>query len=277
MIRDVKCFNHIGCVSALGMGTWGIGGGYWEANKSLDKEWIYILRKGIELGLNLIDTAEMYGGGHAEEIVGQAIKEFKRDEIIIITKVWPTNASYEGVLRSAKKSMERLGTYIDIYLLHWPSESIPICETIKAFEKLVDDGAISFFGLSNFDVNGIEEARYCCRKYDIIAIQNHFSLLHRDDEKSVIPYTQRNNMMYIAYTPLEKGALALNNFLAEIGKKYSKTATQIALNWLICIENVIPIPKTANINHLEENIGAIEWRLSKEDWEKISEKFSKRF
>ncbi|MCS7110838.1 MAG: aldo/keto reductase [Ignisphaera sp.] len=274
--RDVKCFKNIGCVSSIGMGTWGIGGGFWEPDYRFDREWIEVLRRGLELGLNLIDTAEMYGGGHSEEIVGRAVKGFKRDEIVVSTKVWQTNASYESVLKSAKRSMERLGTYIDVYLLHWPTESVPICETVKAFEELVDDGIIRVFGLSNFDVEGIEKARECCRKYDVAVVQNRFSLIHRNDERAVIPYAQREGLMYMAYTPIEKGVLTRDAYLAEVGRRYGKTATQVALNWLISIENVVPIPKTSNPTHLEENFGALGWRLSREDWESISIEFLKR-
>lgn len=276
MVKDVKCFNRIGCVSSLGMGTWGIGGGYWIPDYSRDREWVEALRLGVELGITLIDTAEMYGGGHAEEIVGIAIRGFERENIFIVSKVWPTNASYENVLKSAKASSKRLGTYIDLYLLHWPSDAVPICETIKAFEKLVDEGIIRFYGLSNFSVKGIEEARSCSKKYDVVAVQNHFSLLHRYDEKDVIPYAQREGLLYMAYTPLEKGELAKNSSLADIGKRYGRTAAQVALNWLICIDNVVPIPKASSIEHVKENAGAMGWRLSKEDWLKISKLFEPR-
>jgi len=259
------------------MGTWGIGGGYWTPDYTHDKEWVEVLRRGLELGLNLIDTAEMYGGGHAEELVGQAIKGFDRDSIVIVSKVWQTNAAYESVLKSARKSMERLGT---VYR-HIPSS---LAKRIRPdmrdrqglFEKLVDDGIISFFGLSNFDLSGIEKARECCRKYDVVAIQNHYSLLHRNDEESVIPYAQHEGMLYMAYRPIERGVLAADPFLSEIGRKYGKTSAQVALNWLICIDNVVPIPKVANLAHLTENLGALGWRLSREDWEIISREFLKR-
>ncbi len=276
MVRDVKCFNRIGCISSLGMGTWGIGGGFWTPDYSMDRLWVEVLRTGLQLGMTLIDTAEMYGGGHSEEIVGEAIKGFDRESIFIVSKVWPSNASYENVLKSAKASSKRLNTYIDLYLLHWPSNDVHICETIKAFEKLVDEGVIRFYGLSNFTVRGIEEARSCAKKYDVVAIQNHFSLLHRDDEKDVIPYAQREGLLYMAYTPLEKGQLAKHSFLAQIGRKYGKTATQVALNWLMCIDNVVPIPKAGTIEHVKENAGALGWRLSKEDWLEISRFFSAR-
>ncbi|MGC9010387.1 MAG: aldo/keto reductase [Sulfolobales archaeon] len=273
MSSDKKCFRKIGCVSSLGMGTWDIGGGFWTPDYSRDRESVEALRRGIELGIKLIDTAEMYGGGHSEELVGVAIKSFDREELFIVTKVWPTNASYDSVLRSARASMNRLGTYIDLYLLHWPSENVPICETIKAFEKLVDDGVIRFYGVSNFNVRQIEDARYCSKKYDVVAVQNRFSLFYRHDEKDVIPYAKREGLLYMAYTPIEKGAVAREEFLRRIGEKYGKTAVQVALNWLISIDPVVPIPKASKIQHVEENAGAMGWRLSREDWEAISNKY----
>ncbi len=273
MSSDKKCFRNIGCVSSLGMGTWDIGGGFWTPDYSRDKESIKALKKGLELGLTLIDTAEMYGGGHSEELVGLAIRGFPRDNVFVVTKVWPTNASYDSVLRSARASMNRLGTYIDLYLLHWPSENVPICETIKAFEKLVDNGVIRFYGVSNFNVNQIEEARYCSKKYDVVAVQNRFSLFYRNDERDVIPYAKREGLLYMAYTPIEKGVVAREEFLKRIGEKYGKTPVQVALNWLISIDPVVPIPKASKIHHIEENAGALGWRLSREDWEAISNRY----
>lgn len=276
MIEDKKYFKLMKeYVPTLGLGTWGIGGGFWSPDTSRDKEWISALRRGIELGATLIDTAEMYGGGHSEEIVAQAIKDFDREELFIVTKLWPTHARRDDVFKAARASTRRLGTYIDLYLLHAPASDVPICETMRAMEDLIDEGVTRFIGLSNFGVEAIEEARSCLSKTDIVAIQNKFSLLDRRDEKTVILYAQREGMMYMAYTPLEKGRLARDPFLAEIGKRYGKTAAQVALNWLIVIEPVVPIPKAARIEHVEENVGAMGWRLSIEDWEAISRKFSR--
>jgi Aldo/keto reductases, related to diketogulonate reductase len=274
LMRDTKYIKSInGKVSAIGMGTWGIGGGYWSPDYSGDDEWVRVLREGIGLGMTLIDTAEMYGGGHTEEIVGRSIKEFPREELFIVSKVWPNHARYDDVLRSARASANRLGTYIDLYLLHWPAPDVPICETMRAMERLVDDGVIRFFGLSNFDVNGIEEARSCLSKYDVAAVENRYSLLHRVDESSVIPYVQRNGMLYLAYTPIEKGAFSNNEFLMGIGKKYGKTAIQVVLNWYVGIDNLVPIPKAGRVEHVRENAGAMGWRLSRDDWELISNHF----
>lgn len=272
--KDTKYIKSInGKVSVIGMGTWGMGGGFWSPDYSNDEGWVKALRRGIELGMTLIDTAEMYGGGHAEELVGKAIKGFPREELFIVTKVWPNHARYDDVIRSARASRERLGTYIDLYLLHWPATDVPICETMKAFEKLIDDGVVRFVGLSNFDVEGIERARQCFSKYDIVAVENRYSLLHRVDEASVIPYVQRNGMLYLAYTPLEKGEFARNEFLGSIGRKYGKTAIQVVLNWYVGIDNLVPIPKAGKVEHVEENAGAMGWRLSKEDWDAISTHF----
>ncbi len=272
--RDTKYIKSIsGRVSVIGMGTWGMGGGFWSPNYSNDEDWVRALRRGIELGMTLIDTAEMYGGGHAEELVGRAIRGFPREELFIVTKVWPNHARYDDVIKSARASRERLGTYIDLYLLHWPAPDVPICETMRAFEKLINDGIVRFVGLSNFDVGGIEDARHCFSKYDIAAVENRYSLLHRVDEASVIPYVQRNGMLYLAYTPLEKGEFASNEFLRRVGTKYGKTAIQVVLNWYVNIDNLVPIPKAGRVEHVEENAGAMGWRLSREDWEAISNHF----
>jgi len=261
---DTKFFKKLGrAVSSLGLGTWRMG-----EDRSMDNASIAALRRGIELGATMIDTAEMYAGGRAEELVGRAIKGFERDELFIVTKVWPTNASYEGVLKAAKRSSERLGTYIDLYLLHWPS-SFPICETMRAMEELVKKGLIRHIGLSNFDVKSIEDARACLKNTDIAAVQNRFSPVYREDYSSVIPYAQREGMMYMAYTPIEKGALSGNRLLRRIGEKYGKTPIQVALNWLICIEPAVPIPKASRIEHVEENVGSMGWRLSGEDFAEI--------
>lgn len=275
MAGEKKYIRKIGYVSALGLGTWEIGGGAWSPDYSRDRESIEALKRGIELGITLIDTAEMYGGGHSEEIVGRAVRDFSREELFIVTKVWPSNASYDSVLRSARASMRRLETYIDLYLLHWPSESVPICETIKAFERLVDEGVIRFYGLSNFSVEGVEEARYCSKKYDVVAIQNRYSLYYRRDERDVIPYAQREGLMYMAYTPLEKGVVARDSFLREVGEKYGKTAVQVALNWMISIDNVVPIPKSSRVEHVEEIAGSLGWRLDETDLKRISERYSR--
>ncbi|ASJ00593.1 aldo/keto reductase [Thermococcus gorgonarius] len=256
-------------VTAIGMGTWGIGG-YESPDYSRDRESIEVLRYGLELGINLIDTAEFYAAGHSEELVGEAIKDFEREEIFIISKVWPTHFGYSEAKKAARASAKRLGTYIDLYLLHWPVDDFgKIEETLHALEELVDEGLIRYIGVSNFDLELLKRSQEAMRKYEVVANEVKYSLKDRWPETSgLLDYMKKEKMALIAYTPLEKGTLAKNECLAEIGKAYGKTAAQVALNYLIWEENVVAIPKAGSKAHLEENFGAMGWRLSKEDREK---------
>ena len=230
-------------VPAIGMGTWGIGG-YSYPDSSHDSEAIRALRRGFELGMCLIDTAEMYGAGHAEEIVGEAIKPFPREQVFIVSKVLPENLHYAHVIEAAEKSLKRLQTdYRDLYLIHSPNPRIPLRETMEAMEKLVERDLVRYIGVSNFDVSQMEETiSYLC-KNDMVVNQVEYSLLDRSVERDVLPYCTQQQVTVMAYTPLAKGRLSRNEFLRRIGQKYEKSATQVALNWLIAKENVIAIPK----------------------------------
>ncbi|WP_297501940.1 aldo/keto reductase [Thermococcus sp.] len=256
-------------VTTIGMGTWGIGGKE-TPDYSQDRESIEVLRHGLELGINLIDTAEFYGAGHSEELVGKAIEDFEREELFIISKVWPTHFSYSEAKKAARASAKRLGTYIDIYLLHWPVDDFRrIEETLHALEELVDEGLIRYIGVSNFDLELLKRSQEAMKKYEIVANEVKYSLKDRWPETTgLLDYMKGEKMTLIAYTPLEKGTLARNECLAEIGKAYGKTSAQVALNYLIWEENVVAIPKAGNRTHLEENFSAMGWRLSKEDREK---------
>ncbi|ACS33235.1 aldo/keto reductase [Thermococcus gammatolerans] len=267
-ISDLKIIGD-DKVTAIGMGTWGIGG-YESPDYSRDEENVEVLRYGLELGINLIDTAEFYGAGHSEELVGRAIEGFDRDELFIISKVWPTNFGYERAKRAVRASAKRLGTYIDLYLLHWPgTEWRKIEETLHALEELVDEGLIRYIGVSNFDLELLKRSQEAMRKYEIVANEVKYSLRDRWPETSgLLDYMKKEKIALIAYTPLEKGSLARNPCLAEIGRKYGKSAAQVALNYLIWEENVIAIPKAGRKEHVEENAGAMGWRLSREDRER---------
>ncbi|MGQ4892798.1 MAG: aldo/keto reductase [Candidatus Njordarchaeia archaeon] len=260
-------------VVAVGYGTWGVGGSF-SADYSRDDHWIKIIRHAVKIGLNLIDTAEMYGAGHAEELVGEAIKIFPREEVFVVSKVWSTNLHYDDLLKSARKSLKRLGlSYIDLYLIHWPNPSIPLSESMKAMEKLVEDGLVRYIGVSNFNVREMEEARSYLSKVDIVVNQVKYSLRDRAVEREILPYCIREGITLMAYTPLEKGSLARNPKLREVGSKYGKSAAQVALNWLISRPRVITIPKAGSFEHLEENRGAMGWRLSPSDIEKLEKIF----
>ena len=271
---DLKELGKTGAkIPAIGLGTWGIGGSF-HPDYSRDEYWVKIIRKGIELGMWLIDTAEMYARGHAEELVGRAIKAFDRDNVFIITKVWPDNLSYEKVIKAAEKSLARLDTsYIDLYLIHWPTPSMPLKEIMKAFEFLVEKGLVRYIGVSNFDAKLLDEARSYLSKTDIVANEVKYSIADRTIERDLLPYAQKERITIIAYSPLEKGRLAKDRILAQIGRKYNKSAAQVALNWLISKHNVIAIPKAGTESHLKENAEAMGWRLSLEDLRYLDEKY----
>jgi len=269
-------------VAAIGLGTWNMGGRESPDYRD-DERLIKAIRYAVELGMNHIDTAEMYAAGHAEELVGEAIKQFSRDDVFIATKVWPSNLRYEDVIRSCRRSLERLQLkYVDLYMVHWPNPRIPVQETMKAMEKLVKDGLIRYIGVSNFDVELLEEAMNALKSEEIVANQVEYSLEAREVERELIPFCERNGITVTAYTPLGKGRIpaeAAQNTqrgraLAELAKRYGKTPTQVALNWVIWRPSVITIPKAAKKEHLEENAGAAGWRLTEEDYTLLSKTWS---
>ncbi|HEY95508.1 MAG TPA: aldo/keto reductase [Dehalococcoidia bacterium] len=260
-------------VPAVGIGTWEIGGGL-SPDRSKDDEGIQAIRKGIELGMTLIDTAEKYADGHAEELVGEAIRSFPRDNLFIVSKVWPDHLQYEEVLTAAERSLQRLGIdRLDLYLVHHPNPDVPLKETMPAMEELVRHGKVKFIGVSNFNVRQMEEASSYLENNVITVNQLPYSLLDRDIEKETLPYCVKHNITVMAYWPLSRGNLAKDEFLSNIGKKYGKTSAQVAINWLITHENVIAIPKAVNPEHLEQNAEVANWRLSEEDIELISSHF----
>jgi diketogulonate reductase-like aldo/keto reductase len=261
----------------IGVGTWKMGGRM-TADTSHDKEAVLAIRTAIQLGMTHIDTAELYGDGHAEELVGEAIREFDRETLFITTKVKWSNMRYEEVIKAAKRSLQRLNVdYIDLYLVHTPSNNIPIQETMKAMDYLAEKQFTKFIGVSNFSVEQIEEAQQHA-KNRIVANEIEYNLLVRESgehtknvESKIIPYCQKKDMVVIAYRPLANGELAKPGIrlLDELAEKYGKTQVQIALNWLISKPNIVAIPKAAKIEHITENLGAIGWKLSEEDVQKI--------
>jgi diketogulonate reductase-like aldo/keto reductase len=258
-------------IPAIGIGTWGIGG-FLSPDYSQDEKMIEVLRKGIELGLTLIDTAEMYGAGHSEELVGEAIKIFPREKIFIITKVLPENLRYKDLINSAEKSLKRLKTdYIDLYLIHAPNPKIPLRESMSAMEKLAEEGLTKFIGVSNFNVFQMEEAQRYLKNNKLVANQVEYNLFYRNIEKDVLPYCEKMGITVIAYSPLARGAIPEDKFIQKIASKYNKTASQLALNWLIKKPNVIAIPKSSKIERLKEFAESTGWNISEEDEKLILE------
>ena len=268
-------------IPVLGLGTWTIGGGD-VADTTYDSENISAIKNAINLGITNIDTAETYAQGHTEELVGRAINGFDRENLFITSKVSPEHLNYEELIASAKGSLGRLKTdYIDLYLIHAPSPDIPIQETMKAMDFLVEQKLVKCIGVSNFAVEQIKEAQKYT-KNKIVANQIEYSLLVRNEgrvmndmESKIIPYCQENNILVIAWRPLAKGELAKPGLriLDELVKKYNRTQSQIAINWLISKKGIVTITKSTKVEHLKENLGAIGWKLQQEDVDRLNNSF----
>lgn len=246
-------------IPVLGQGTWRMG----EDRARREAE-IAALRLGIDLGLTLIDTAEMYGEGAAEELVGEAIAG-RRDEVFLVSKVYPHNASRKGAVAACERSLARLETdHLDLYLLHW-RESIPLDETLAAFEVLVRDGKILEHGVSNFDRADLEEAHALPGGARIATDQVLYNLMHRGIEIDLLPWCREHRMPVMAYSPVEQGAMLAHAVLARVALRRGATAAQVALAWLLRQEGIVVIPKASNPAHVRENRAALDVSLTDED------------
>lgn len=261
---------------AYGIGTWQMGGRDERNFENDDEADIAAIRKAIDLGVTHIDTAEIYAEGHAEELVGKAIAGYDRKKLFLVSKVAQKHLAHDDVIAACKASLVRIGTdYLDLYLLHRPNHHIPIDETMNAMDELLAEGLIKNIGVSNFSVESFDEAQ-AATKNKIVANQVHYNLRVRGPEVSgLLSHHQKNDVMLIAWRPVQKGLLADEKIeiLEELGKKYKKTPAQIAINWLISQENVVTLAKTTTIAHLEENLGAIGWKLSGKDIEMLRREF----
>lgn len=261
-------------IPAYGLGTWQMGGAR-ETDHSKDSAEIIALQAAMELGVTHFDTAELYGQGHAEELLGQATRGAARRGLFIATKVSAENQSYDGVRRSFDASLKRLGTdYVDLYMLHrYPAIGLPISETMRAMDGLVAQGAVKHVGVSNLSVNRFREAQKHT-KNKLVCNQVHYNVRYREMERArVIDYCQDNDVMLVAWRPLQKGALLDAPILLELAEKYNKTPAQVALNWLIAQNNVVTIAKTSSIEHLLENLSALDWTMEPSDIVRIREEF----
>ena len=246
-------------VPAFGQGTWHMG----EDRRRAGEE-AAALRLGIELGLVLIDTAEMYGGGHAEEIVAE-VSRGVRDKLFIVSKVLPYNASQRGVVEACERSLKRLGTdRIDLYLLHWRG-SVPLAETMAGFERLKRDGKIRHHGVSNFDTDDMQEWAALRGGDSVAADQILYNLTRRGPEWELIPWCRKRKIAVMAYTPIEQGRMLRHKALADVAARQGATAAQVALAWLLRQDGMIVIPKASKQEHVRENRGALDVKLSADD------------
>jgi diketogulonate reductase-like aldo/keto reductase len=258
-----------GKIPLLGLGTWGMGGGV-SPNYSQDDKVIHAIKYALELGYTHIDTAEIYTSGHMEELVGQAMRGHQREKLFITTKVKPANLRYQDVLDSFAGSLKRLRTdYVDLYLIHWPNSSIPLEDTFRALNRLVERGQVRHLGVSNFNLNQLKEAGDLSET-PIVTNQVPYSVFERQYVRNgVLGYCQQNEIVVTAYTPIEKGRVAQDSEIRQIADKHGATPVQIALNWLIRQPKVIAIPMSMDEKHLEENLGALDIELSEEDAQRL--------
>jgi diketogulonate reductase-like aldo/keto reductase len=257
---------------ALGLGTWRMG----EASAQRAAE-VKAVRSAIELGYRLIDTAEMYGEGGAETVVGLALAEtlragsVRRDEIVVVSKVYPHNASRRGTVAACERSLKRLGLdQIDLYLLHWRGAH-PLAETVEAFENLRAAGRIGRWGVSNFDTDDMQELEAITP--GCAANQVYFSASERGPEFSLLPWLHQRDIPLMAYSPIDQGSLAGDDTLAQIGAARGLTAAQVALAWVLGRAGVVAIPKAVSLPHLQDNFAAARVSLSEAELRLIDARF----
>lgn len=282
-------------VSEIGIGMWQAGGKAWGSDVR-DAECVAAMVRGVELGMNLADTAEVYGGGHSEQVVGRAIRKVGRDHVFLATKVAGDHLRTADLEKACRGSLKRLGIReIDLYQIHWPSvwDQVPLAETMRALERLERQGRIRHIGVSNFAVRDLEAARSALSRTDVASNQVQYSLLHRVPEAELLPYCAREGISILAWSPIAKGLLAakysaarrpkdrirsdetafkpanlrrmepLFRALRRIARARGKAPAQVALRWLADHPGVVPIPGVKRPAQAEENAGAAGWRLTR--------------
>jgi len=259
---------------ALGIGTWRMG----ESATRRQAE-VAAIRSAIELGYRVVDTAEMYAEGGAEEIVGRALAEalraghIRRDEICIVSKVYPQNAGAKGAVAACERSLRRLGLdHLDCYLLHWRG-SVPLAESVDAFEALRNKGRIRSWGVSNFDLDDMHDLFAVEGGSRCITNQIYYSLTARGPEFDLLPWQSTHGIATMAYSPIDQGALAASTLLRPIAERLQATPAQLALAWLLVQRGIMAIPKAVRASHLEENFAAQSLKLTARDLAQIAQVF----
>ncbi|RWO10238.1 MAG: aldo/keto reductase [Mesorhizobium sp.] len=254
-------------VPVLGQGTWKMGE---DARRHADE--VNALKLGLDLGMTLIDTAEMYASGGAEEVVADAIAG-RRDEVFLVSKVLPSNASRTGVPAACEASLRHLRTdRIDLYLLHWPG-SVPLAETVEAFEALKKAGKIRHWGVSNFDTHEMEELVSLPAGDGVQTDQILYNLSQRGPEFDLAPWSRQRGIPLMVYSPVDQGVLARNARLEAIAARHDATPAQLALAWVMAQDGVIAIPKASKQEHIRQNVAALDIELTREDFTEIDRAF----
>lgn len=265
--------------SAIGQGTTKTGP-WSDASPARDRERIAVLQHGIDLGLNLIDTAELYGGGHAEDLVGRAIAG-RREQVLLASKFNPEHSGYASLLAAAEASLRRLRTdYLDLYQLHWPEPRTPFEETVAALDRLVADGKVRWVGLGNMTPVQLECARQVARDLPVVSVQVEYNLLQRACERDVLPYCQDVGLTPLAYSVLDRGAALAagprRDLLTRLAARYECTGAQIMVAWVLRQPGLIALVKAASRRHTEENAAAIGVQLEDADLVLLDRAFEQR-
>lgn len=260
-------------IQKIGFGTWSIGGEM-SPDRSMDARSLVALRAALEIGYTHFDTAEMYASGHSEELLGQAVSKsgIARETLFITSKVSASHLRFDDLLRSFEDSLRHLDMdYLDLYLIHWPSGSIPLRETFRALNQLVREGRVRHVGVSNFEVNLLKQAQ-AESEAPIFTNQVPYSLADRSYVRNgMLEYCQENDILLTAYSPVEEGRLGVNATVQAIADAHNATPYQIALAWLISQPRVITIPMSFNPEHIAENFAASEIELDAEEIKQLNQ------
>ncbi len=255
-------------VPALGQGTWGMG----EDRRERADE-VAALRLGVDLGMKLIDTAEMYSDGGAEKVVAAAIAG-RRDEVFLVSKVLPEHATRRGTIAACERSLKRLETdRIDLYLLHWRTGDVDLAEVVEAFTTLAGSGKIRHWGVSNFDADDMEELGELANGAAVAANQVMYNFDRRGIEPDLLPWCRRRRIPIMAYSPLDQGKLARSRGLGRFAQRLGTSPSQLALAWLVRQKGIIAIPKSASPDHVRENFAALEVQLGNHDLAELDRAF----
>lgn len=268
----------LGCgfeLPVYGFGLSDIGGGSWQSDTTRDAEHVAALRRAIAAGITHFDTAQGYGAGHSETLLGRAIEGQDRARFQIATKVSAVNQSYDGIMRAAEESVKRLGTdYIDLYLMHtYPKPGMDIVEGMRAFNVLVEEGVVRNIGGCNLTPRRFARAQDCSAA-KLVCNQVHFNVRYREPEvRGAVAHAQQNDVLVVAWRPVQAGNLPVPKLMSDLALKYGRSPTQVALNWLVSQRNVTVISKTADPAHLAENLGCLGWTMTDEDLEHVRSEF----
>ena len=250
----------------LGLGTWRLG-----ESAGTRRDEVRAVQHAIASGIEMIDTAEMYGDGGAEEVVGEALRQAgaERDRLFIVSKVYPWNASKRGTIAACEESLKRLGlASLDLYLLHWRGEH-PLADTVEAFEKLQRDGKIRRWGVSNFDTDDMRELATVAAPGACVANQVYYNLAKRWPEATLLPLQRKHGVICMAYSPLNQGSLARHRVVKAVAARLGVTPVQVAVAWLLSHPDVVAIPKSARMEGIDEIAAAEEVMLSQEDRDEL--------